>query len=244
MKTETVLITGSSRGIGRAIALAFAREGKNVFLNCVERSDKMEEVLKDIKALGGRGKGLKCDISDYAGASKLVSSVCEEYGGIDILINNAGISHIGLFQDMTEEEYRRLINVNLLGTLNVTHAVLPYMIKTKKGAIINISSVWGNKGSSCEAVYSASKGGINSFTQALAKELGPSGIRVNAISPGCIDTEMNAALSSADKAALCDDIPLMRFGRPEEIAKTALFLASDSASYINGQIITVDGGFL
>ncbi len=244
MKNKTVLITGSSKGIGRAIALAFAREGFNVFLNCMKSTDKMEETLNEIKTLGAKGGGLKCDVSDFTNAKELVSSAYKEFGGIDILINNAGVSYMGLFQDMSEKDYRRVLEVNLFGTLNMTHAVLPYMLKEKKGTIINISSIWGNRGSSCEAVYSASKGGINSFTQALAKELGPSGIRVNAISPGCIDTEMNNVLSAEEKSLLCDDIPLMRFGRPEEIAKTALFLASDSASYINGQTITVDGGFL
>ena len=159
------------------------------------------------------------------------------------MVNNAGISHIGLFTDMTPESWKHLIDVNLMSAFNCSHIALKTMIKNHCGNIINISSIWGERGASCEVVYSASKGGINSFTKALAKEVGLSGIRVNAISCGVIDTKMNACFDEEEKAALCDEISLARFGKAEEIAKLAYFLAEDDKSgYINGQIITADGG--
>lgn len=243
MKNKTALVTGSSRGIGRAIALELARMGCKVAINCSRDIEKMEETLKELKRLTD-ACAVVCDVSDFKSVSKMIKTIGDSLGDVDILVNNAGISHRGLFQCMTEEEIRRIININLIGTLNVTHAVLPYMLSKKRGTVINISSIWGNRGASCEAVYSASKGAINAFTQALAKELGPSGIRVNAISPGCIDTDMNNSLEPDEKTALAEEIPLMRFGSPEETARAVAFLTSPAASYINGQILTVDGGFL
>ncbi len=241
---KTALITGSSRGIGRAAAFAFAREGYNVVLNCVKNEAEMEKAVSEIKKLGVCAVGFKCDVSDSKAVENMVRAVNERFGGVDVLVNNAGISFVGLFQDMTPQQRQKVIEVNLLGVFNVTSCVLPYMISNKRGAVINISSIWGNAGASCEAVYSASKGGVNSFTKALGKELGPCGIRVNAVSCGCINTEMNDNLTKEEKAALAEEIPLMRFGEAEEIAELAVFLASDKASYINGQIITADGGFL
>lgn len=241
---KTVLVTGSSRGIGRACALAFGAEGFRVALNCAKNENKMNEITDEIKKTNPFACGFVCDVSDYAAVKKMIASINKKFGGIDVLINNAGISYTGLFQDMEPDSWKRLTEINLFGVFNVTHAVLPYMISQKKGAIINISSIWGIAGGSCEAVYSATKGGLNAFTKALSKELGPSGIRINALSLGCMDTEMNNNLSAAEKAALADDIPLMRFGTPDEAARAAVFLASDDASYINGQILGVDGGFL
>ncbi|MCD8215066.1 MAG: SDR family oxidoreductase [Clostridiales bacterium] len=241
---KTVLITGSSRGIGRAAALAFGRWGYNVALNCVKNREAMEKTAEEIKSLGAKTEGYVCDVSDYGTVCNMVKAIENRFGGIDVLVNNAGVSFYGLFQDMKEEEIRRVIEINLMGVFNVTGCVLPYMISKKEGAVINISSVWGNVGASCEAVYSASKGGVNAFTRALGKELGPCGIRVNGISCGCIDTEMNSNLNKEEKAALAEEIPLMRFGKAEEIGELILFLASEAASYINGQIITADGGFL
>ncbi|MCD7777033.1 MAG: SDR family oxidoreductase [Clostridiales bacterium] len=243
-RKKTALITGSSRGIGRAAALAFAREGYNVVLNCVKNTEEMNKTAEEIKKFGVDAIGFKCDVSDYKAVSEMVRAAEDKFGGIDVLVNNAGVSFYGLFQDMTEEQRRRVIEINLLGVFNVTSCVLPYMISNKRGAVINISSIWGNVGGSCEAVYSASKGGANAFTRALGKELGPCGIRVNAVSCGCIDTEMNNNLNKEEKAALAEEIPLMRFGKTAEIGEVILFLASESSSYINGQIIIVDGGFL
>lgn len=242
--SETVLITGSSRGIGKACALAFAEKGYNVVLNCIKNEDKMNAVIGRIKKTNPNVMGFVCDVSDHNAVKIMVNEINKSFGGIDILVNNAGISHTGLFQDMTPKEWKRLTEVNLYGIFNTTHLVVPYMLSKKKGSIINISSVWGVSGGSCEAVYSATKGAVNAFTRAMAKELGPSGIRVNALYLGCIDTEMNNNLSHEEKTALAEDIPLMRFGAPEEAAEAVLFLASDKASYINGQILGVDGGFL
>ena len=168
----------------------------------------------------------------------------DAFGPVDILVNNAGISHIGLFTDMTPEQWQHVLNVNLGSVLNCTHLAVPAMVHNKTGVILNISSMWGEAGASCEAVYSVSKGGINAFTKAMAKELGPSGIRVNAIACGVIDTEMNACFSEEERAELADEIALMRFGKPEEVGRFALTLASESASFLTGQIITLDGGML
>lgn len=241
---KTVLITGSSRGIGKAIALSFAASSNNVVLNCIKSEDKVNELMAEIKKTNPNIMGFKCDVSDFNQVNDMIEEINRAFGGVDILINNAGISYTGLFQDMKEADWKRLISVNLFGVFNTTRAVIPYMLSQKKGVIINISSIWGEAGASCEAVYSASKAALNAFTQALAKELGPSGIRINAVSCGCIDTEMNNNLSEEEKAALAEEIPLMRFGRCEEMAEVVRFLVSDSSSYINGQIIRADGGFL
>ena len=213
---KTVLVTGSSRGIGKAIAFAFGQAGARVVLN----------------------------VSDYNACKDMFLQIQDAFGPVDILVNNAGISHIGLFTDMTPEQWQHVLNVNLGSVLNCTHLAVPAMVHNKTGVILNISSMWGEAGASCEAVYSASKGGINAFTKAMAKELGPSGIRVNAIACGVIDTEMNACFSEEERAELADEIALMRFGKPEEVGRFALTLASESASFLTGQIITLDGGML
>ncbi len=241
---KTVLITGSSRGIGRAIAESFAEPQYNVILNCVSSIDKMNEVLAEIKKASPNSAGFQFDVSDINAVNSAVDEINNKFGGVDILINNAGISFRGLFQDMPERDWKRLFDVNVFGMFNLTKAVLPHMISQKKGVIINISSMWGQSGASCEAVYSASKGAVDSFTKALAKELGLCGIRTNAVSCGCIETEMNGFLSAEEKNDLAEEIPLMRFGSPQEIGELVRFLASDKASYINGQIIRADGGYL
>ena len=184
------------------------------------------------------------DVSDYNACKDMFLQIQDAFGPVDILVNNAGISHIGLFTDMTPEQWQHVLNVNLGSVLNCTHLAVPAMVHNKTGVILNISSMWGEAGASCEAVYSASKGGINAFTKAMAKELGPSGIRVNAIACGVIDTEMNACFSEEERAELADEIALMRFGKPEEVGRFALTLASESASFLTGQIITLDGGML
>ena len=174
----------------------------------------------------------------------MINEINLYFGGIDILVNNAGISYIGLFNEMKYNMWDDIIDVNLKGVYNCTHLVLPYMINKKKGSVVNISSVWGDRGASCEVIYSSTKGAVNSFTKALAKELGPCDIKVNAIACGVIDTEMNAFLSEEEKKTLIDEIPFTRFGRAEEVAELVYFLASDNSSYLSGQVIAVDGAWI
>lgn len=234
---KTAVITGSSRGIGKAIAEEFAKNGYHVILNASKSADELNEAYEEFLSKGYSCEAVLADVSEYEECKKLFIKAP------DVLVNNAGISHIGLFTDMTPESWKHLIDVNLMSAFNCSHIALKTMIRNHCGNIINISSIWGERGASCEVVYSASKGGINSFTKALAKEVGLSGIRVNAISCGVIDTKMNACFDEEEKAALCDEISLARFGKAEEIAKLAYFLAEDDKSgYINGQIITADGG--
>lgn len=240
---KVVLVTGSSRGIGKAIAKEFAVNKYKVIINCKNSTAQLEDTLNELKKINEHVFAIQGDVSDYNETCEMfnkIHSICEN---VDILINNAGISYIGLFNQMKPESWKYIMNTNLDSVYNCTHKVLPYMINKKKGTIINISSIWGNNGASCEAVYSASKGAINSFTKSLAKELGPCNIRVNAIACGIIDTEMNNCFSFEEKNELIENIPLMRMGSIEDIAKLALFLASENSSYITGQIITIDGSF-
>ena len=238
LKGKKVLITGSSRGIGKAIAFAFAKEGCEVILNASKSGYEMENTADEITESGGICRTFMADVSDYSQCEDMFETI----GNIDILINNAGISYLGLFSDMKPSDWERVMNVNINSVFNCTHLAIPHMVHKKSGIIINISSMWGDKGASCEAVYSASKGAVNSFTKAMAKELGPSGIRVNAISCGVIDTKMNAWLSDEERAELADEISLMRFGNSSEVADLAVFLASEKSEFINGQVITIDGG--
>lgn len=239
---KTCIVTGSSRGIGRGIAIEMANQGASVIINYSADEKGAFETLRLIKEFGGIADIIKADVSNYLSAKHLIDETFKHFGRLDILVNNAGISKIGLIIDMEEGDFDRIINTNLKSVFNCTKHALPYMIDKKQGNIINISSMWGQNGASCEAIYSASKGGINSFTKALAKELGPSNIRVNAIAPGVIRTEMNSWLSEDEKKELKEEIPLMHFGESEDIGKMAVFLASDDSKYITGQIINVDGG--
>ena len=239
----TVLITGASRGIGRAIAVRFAQAGYSLIINCQKTKDALftlKQELEDtyhVPVLASVG-----NIGDYFYVEQLFAEIKQEFGGVDILINNAGISHIGLLTDMTLEEWRNLIDINLSSAFYTTKQAIPYMLSKQQGKIINISSVWGNVGASCEVAYSASKGGLNSFTKALAKELAPSNIQVNAIACGCIDTEMNQCFSEEERAELIEEIPMGRFGKSEEVAELA-FLLAENHNYLTGQIITLDGGW-
>lgn len=241
---KTVLITGSSRGIGKATATKYAENGYNVVINCALSQNELLQTEKELKELNKNILAIKCDISDYSETEKMFTEIKKHFGAIDILVNNAGISYIGLFNLMSPHEWQKIMNVNVNGVYNCCHLSLSDMINKKNGCIINISSMWGNTGASCEAVYSASKGAVNSFTKALAKELGPSGINVNAISCGVIDTKMNEFLSTEERTSLIDEIPLMRFGKPEEVASLVYFLSSKEAKYLTGQIITLDGGMI
>jgi 3-oxoacyl-[acyl-carrier protein] reductase len=241
---KVALVTGASRGIGRNIAVELVKSGAIVAVNYNRNEEGAVETLRLIKDSGGYAIAVKGDISSYKESRDIIDQVVSKLGNIDILVNNAGISKVGLFMDMIESDWNELIDVDLKGVINCSHCALKYMLRQKRGSIINISSIWGNAGASCEVVYSAAKGAVNSFTKALAKELGPSNIRVNAIAPGVIDNEMNAWLSKDEKESLIQEIPMMKFGTGDDIGKVAVFLASEDSKYITGQIITVDGGML
>lgn len=240
--TPTVFISGGAGGIGAAVAFEFAKRGCNIALGC-NRSDpsdiiKKIEVLTNIKAYRG-------DLSDYNTAKALISRAEDELGDITCLVNNAGVSHIGLFNTMQPEQWQSIIDANLSTMINCSHIVLQGMLARHSGSIVNVSSMWGEAGASCEVIYSMTKGGVDSFTRALAKETAPNGIRVNAVAPGVIDTRMNAHLTQEELSDLADEIPMSRFGTPEEVAKAVCFLADDSAaSYITGEILRVNGGIL
>ncbi len=242
--SKVALITGASKGIGHSIALELAKSGISVAINYYSSDEKAKELLWQIRKINQYTNIYKADVSNEAEVSDMVHKIESDLGKINIAVNNAGISQIGLFTDMTSNERDRMIGVNLIGAMNVCKAVLPNMIHNKKGSIINISSMWGEVGASCEVVYSASKAGLIGFTKALAKEVGPSGIRVNCISPGVIDTDMNSELSEAEMNELINEIPLNRIGIPDDIAKAVKFIVSDNASYITGQILSVNGGII
>lgn len=240
---KTVFISGASRGIGAAIARRFAKEGYTLVINC-NKSEQALLSLKDeletnyqIPVFASVG-----NVGDYNYICSLFSQIKERFGGIDIVINNAGISHIGLITDTTPEEWNTIINVNLSSAFYISKQAIPYMLSKQSGKIINISSVWGTVGASCEVAYSASKGGLNAFTKALAKELAPSNIQVNAIACGCIDTAMNQCFSLDERKSLEEEIPAGRFGTPDEVAELVFSLASGH-NYLTGQIIQFDGGW-
>lgn len=241
---KTVLITGASRGIGRAIATAFAKEGCNLVITCSKSETELLELKKELEekyavdVLASVG-----DVSDYSYVEQLFSHIEKRFNGVDVLINNAGISYVGLLTDMTIDDWNHIVGINLTSVFSTSKLAIPYMLSKKAGKIINISSVWGNVGASCEVAYSACKGGMNAFTKGLAKELAPSNIQVNAIACGCIDTQMNACFSEEERALLAEEIPAGRFGMPEEVAALALSLASGN-EYLTGQIITLDGGWI
>lgn len=235
---NNVLITGGTKGIGEACARLFVKNNYRVFI--IYRSDdKKAELLKS--EIGCCA--YKADICRNNEIADIIEDIYRKYGSIDVLINNAGIAQQKLFSDITEKEWNRMIDVNLNGIYNVTNAVLKKMIKENKGVIVNVSSIWGQCGASCEVHYSAAKAGIIGFTKALAKEMGLSGIRINCVAPGMIDTPMNAGFSDDDKEIICSEIPLGRMGTPEECAELIYFLSSEDSSYITGQVIGINGGW-
>lgn len=241
--SKIVLVTGGSRGIGAATCIRFAEAGHTVILN-YNRSREAALMLAHSQNQMGRAiYPCHADISDRASVEKMVDSVIAKFGRIDVLVNNAGIAKQQLFTDVTAEDWNRMISVNLTGTFNCTQSVLSHMIRRHSGVIINVSSVWGQTGASCEVVYSATKAAIIGMTKALAKEVGPTGIRVNCVAPGVINTEMNAALSLEDMNSLIDETPLCRIGETDDVAALIAFLASDDASFITGQVIAPNGGF-
>lgn len=238
--TKTVFITGSSRGIGAAIARLFHKNGYNVAINY----NHSEKEAKELAASLPGSLLLKGDVSKENDVIEMFEKTVSHFGEIDVLVNNAGISSVKLITDTTLEEWERLFSINVTGTFLASKYAAKHMIKNHLGKIINISSIWGVSGASMESCYSASKGAVIAFTKALAKELGPSGITVNCVAPGFIDTDMNSDVSADEKDAFCEETPLGRIGTPDEVAKAVLFLASDNADFITGQILGVDGGVI
>lgn len=238
--SKTVFITGSSRGIGRAAAELFYENGYNVVINY---NSSEEEAQRLSQKLPG-SLLLKGDVSKEKDVAEMIERAISHFGKIDVLINNAGISIVNLLEDTTLEEWERLFSVNVTGTFLASKYAARHMIENHSGKIINISSIWGISGASCESCYSASKGAVIAFTKALAKELGPSGIQVNCVAPGFIDTDMNSDVSPEDTKAFCEDTPLGRIGTPHDVANSLLFLASEGADFITGQIIGCDGGVI
>ena len=243
MHNNTVLVTGSSRGIGKAIALKFAKQGYDVIINCIKRQEELLLVKEEVECFQVSCLAFVGDIGNYEIAKELFSLAKQKFGTIDVLVNNAGISYVGLFTDMLPSDWSQVITTNLTSVFNSCQLAIPDMISHKYGKIINISSVWGTVGASCEVAYSASKGGINAFTKALAKELAPSNIQVNAIACGAIDTEMNQFMNPEERASLIEEIPANRFGRTEEVADL-VYQLSNGNEYLNGQVIHLDGAWI
>lgn len=240
----TVLITGASRGIGRACALAFAKEGFCVAANYCTHEKEALSLREEIRAAGAACEIFRADVADRAEVDSMVCGVSGAFGTVNVLVNNAGMAQQKLFTDITEEEWRRMFDVNMTGMFQCTQAVLPGMIQKKRGKIVNISSIWGISGASCEVHYSASKAAVIGFTKALAKEVGPSGIQVNCVAPGVVDTDMNAALDQGTREMLKEETPLGLLGTPEDIAQAVLFLAGDGAKFITGQVLSPNGGLI
>ncbi|WP_334145271.1 elongation factor P 5-aminopentanone reductase [Muricomes intestini] len=243
MHEKCVLVTGASRGIGKACAFAFARADYQVFINCRNSVSELKEVQRQILSAGGSCRILPGDVSGSADVKRIFHQIEQSARGLDVLINNAGISYIGLLTDMADSDWENILRTNLSSVFYCSRAAIPHMVSQKSGKIINISSMWGTSGASCEAAYSATKAGVNGLTKALAKELAPSNIQVNAIACGVIDTDMNAQLTEEERQSLTDEVPAGRFGSPKEVADLALGLA-ERHPYLTGQIIGLDGGFL
>lgn len=241
---KTAIIFGGSKGIGAQIAREFALSGYFVVINYNSSLMAAKQLLSDIENDGGAGTVIKADISKYDECKALVDDVLRTHKTIDVAVISSGISRTDLLIDSSIKDIKDVVDVNLLGTIYACKAVAPQMLSQHYGKIIAISSMWGEVGASMESVYSATKGGVIAFTKSLAKELGYNGINVNTISPGLIDTDMNKRLSNEDKETLIENTPSSRIGVPQDIAKAALFLASDDASYINGQVISINGGFV
>lgn len=244
LKGKNVIITGGSRGIGRGIAEKFAEQGANIAFTCINMSDASLELAKNLEKIGVKAKAYESNAADFDAAIKLAENVLNDFGSIDVLVNNAGITKDNLLMRMSEEDFNDVMKINMNSVFNNTKAVLRQMLKQRSGSIINLSSVVGVKGNAGQSNYSSSKAGIIGFTKSVALELGSRNIRCNAIAPGFIETEMTKALSNDQVNDWAESIPLKRTGQVEDIANTSLFLASDMSSYITGQVINVCGGML
>lgn len=241
---RVALITGAGRGIGKQIAITLAKEGFDIAINYRKENEDLENTKKQIKEAGSKCLAVKGDVSNYEDCESFIKEVIEEYGKIDVLVNNAGITKDNLLMRMKKEDFEDVINVNLVGTFNVTKNVIPYMMKARSGRIVNISSVVGISGNAGQTNYSASKAGIIGFTKSLAKEVASRNILVNAVAPGFIETNMTDVLKDEIKENIAKSIPLKRMGNAEDVANVVKFLASNDSSYVTGQVINVDGGML
>ncbi|PKM76565.1 MAG: 3-oxoacyl-ACP reductase [Firmicutes bacterium HGW-Firmicutes-15] len=241
---RTVLITGGAKGIGKAISEVFAQNHYNVVINYFSSEKAAQKLEKDLLERGFSALAICADVTKRGEIEKLIDTVHWAFGSIDVLVNNAGISQNKLFTDTTEEEWDSMINVHLKGMYNCSQMVVPEMVRKKQGKIINISSIWGMVGASCEVSYSTAKAGMIGFTKALAKELGPSNIQVNCVAPGVIETEMMDSFTEEEKGMMIEQTPLMRFGKAEEIANLVFYLAQPGADFITGQVISSNGGLV
>ena len=241
---KVALVTGASRGIGRAVALQLSRDGYAIAVHCVHAVDAAKDVCRAIEEAGGCAQAYVCDIADGAAVAHMVQSIVQEMGPISVLVNNAGIAQQKLFTDITAEEWRRMMAVHVDGAFYTSHACLPNMIREHSGVIINMASMWGQVGASCEVHYSTAKAALIGFTKALAKEVGPAGVRVNCVAPGVIQTDMLSALDEETLSALAEETPLCRLGTPQDIAAAVSFLVSDRAAFITGQVLAPNGGFV
>lgn len=241
---KVALVTGSSRGIGRAIALRLASEGFAVAVHCVSSFNKAEEVCAEIAEVGGCAKAYCCDVADGKAVSTMINSICADLGPISVLVNNAGFAQQKLFTDLTDEEWKRMLSVHVDGAFYCTRAVLPAMIREHQGCVVNVSSMWGQVGGSCEVHYSTAKAALIGMTKALAKEVGPSGVRVNCVAPGVIKTDMISEFDAETLDELAQDAPLCCLGMPDDVAATVAFLVSEQARFITGQVIAPNGGIV
>ena len=239
---RVALITGGSRGIGEACVRLFAEQGYAVVFLYRASVDQARALVEELRAKGCDAAAYRCDVSSREQVTDTIAEILGLYHHIDVLVNNAGIAHVGLLTDMSESDWHAVFDTNIGGVFHMSQAVLPGMISRRQGSIVNVSSMWGETGASCEVAYSAAKAAVIGFTKALAKEVGPSGVRVNCVSPGLIDTDMNAELDESALREMADETPLGRVGTTEDVAQAALYLAGDGAAFITGQVLGVSGG--